>query len=312
VAVVIPYFDRWMRRFPTIRALAEASIEEVIKEWEGLGYYSRERNLHEGARYVVQHYGGELPPSAEELSKIKGLGSYTIGAILSFAFHQRVAAVDGNVLRVLARFFCLEDDISKAKTVKKIRSMAQDLLPESEPWIVSEALIELGATVCMRTPKCGECPLRPACTAYAGGMSEQLPIKSGKTQAVALYRAVAVLSCEDTLLVGRGAKGKVMADLCEFPYFEFSQASIEKEEVVKHAAKAFDLEMAWKQELSPVRHSFTRYRALLVPHLFFVKHPKNVKGFEWLSIEALKSSAFSSGHRRIFSEVQASAHLLRD
>ena len=148
VAVVIPYFLHWMQRFPTIHHLAKASLDEVVKAWEGLGYYSRVRHLHEAAKYLVEHFNGQLPSEEEDLKKIKGLGPYTIGAILSFAFHQKKAAVDGNVIRVLTRYFGLEEDISKVATVNKLRQLAQELLPDEEPWIVNEALIELGATLC--------------------------------------------------------------------------------------------------------------------------------------------------------------------
>jgi A/G-specific adenine glycosylase len=141
VAVVIPYFQRWMDKFPTICSLAAASIEEVIKEWEGLGYYARARNLHAGAQYVVKNHAGELPETEAELRKIKGLGDYTIGAIRSFAFNHKAATVDGNVLRVLARYYGISDDISKMKSVKKFQGLAQSLLPEIEPWIISESLM---------------------------------------------------------------------------------------------------------------------------------------------------------------------------
>ena len=146
VAVVIPYYLKWMQRFPTIQALAEAESDEVIKMWEGLGYYSRARNLHAGARYLIEFFGGILPNNESDLAKIKGLGPYTIGALLSFAFHQKKAAVDGNVMRVMARCYELDDDIAKSKTQKKIRHLVEEILPEDESWIVNEALIELGAT----------------------------------------------------------------------------------------------------------------------------------------------------------------------
>jgi len=303
VAVVIPYFERWMIRFPTISILAAASLEEVIKEWEGLGYYSRARNLHEGAKYVVQHYKGELPANREDLSKIKGLGPYTVGAILSFAFHQRAAAVDGNVLRVLARFYGLEDDISKGPTVKKMQTMAEALLPEEQPWLIAEALIELGATVCCRVAKCFECPLNKGCEAYARGMADRLPVKSGQSKTIALYRAVAVVTHEDRFLVKLGTKGKVMADLCEFPYFEFTTDQIEKDAVVTRVEKELKLDVKWISELPSVKHTFTRYRAMLMPHRFIADKAITIDGYEWMSVETLKKKAFSSGHRRILAGI---------
>jgi len=138
--VVVPYFERWMARFPTVEVLAEAPLDEVIKLWEGLGYYSRARNLHQGAQQIVRDYGGKLPNSADKLKKIKGIGPYTVGAILSFAFHQKVPAVDGNVLRVMSRYQRIEEDIAKQKTVKMIGQRVAEILPEKEPRIVIDLI----------------------------------------------------------------------------------------------------------------------------------------------------------------------------
>jgi A/G-specific adenine glycosylase len=303
-SVVIPYFLRWMERFPTIRDLAEASLDAVIKEWEGLGYYSRARSLHEGAQYVVANFQGKLPDEFESLNQIKGLGPYTIGAILNFAFHRRAAAVDGNVLRVLARYYGLDDDISKVKTVKKIRELTLALLPKKDPWVISEALIELGALLCGRTPQCEKCPLRSSCAANLQGATSRLPVKGTKAATQSLYRAVAVISCENHLLIGRGIQGKVMADLCEFPYFESEALHHDGRAFSAFLSKEFGLDVKHKQSLSSVKHTFTRYRVLLIPHLYQTYKMVDVEGFKWLEIDALQKLAFSSGHRRIFAEVQ--------
>lgn len=146
-SVVIPYFERWMELFPGPHVLARAPLEEVIKAWEGLGYYGRARHLHEGARQIVHQFNGLLPSKREQLEKIKGLGPYMVNAILSFAFHQRAAAVDGNVSRVLARHFMIEDDIARHATKKRIQAFADEVLDIKKPWITAEALIELGATL---------------------------------------------------------------------------------------------------------------------------------------------------------------------
>jgi A/G-specific adenine glycosylase len=304
VAVVIPYFLRWMQRFPTIEALANAPVEAVLKEWEGLGYYSRARNLHQGARYVMEHHAGVLPSTVDELKAIKGLGDYTVGAILSFAFHQRKAAVDGNVLRVLARYYCIDEDIGLGKVQKKMRVLAEELLPKEEPWIISEALIELGATVCMRKAKCMECPLNGHCQAHIKDQTDRIPVKGAQAAVTALYRLVPVISCGDRLLVRCGEPGKVMADLFQFPYFEITHADYDtteqKELMKREMKKEFSLSTIWKKELPQVKHSFTRYRACLMPHMYAAKEAKIVPGFEWISIDELRQVPFSSGHRRIF------------
>jgi A/G-specific adenine glycosylase len=298
-AVVIPYFQHWMERFPTIESLACASPDEVLKLWEGLGYYSRARNLHEGARHIVQQFGGEIPGTFAGLKQIKGIGAYTAGAILNFAFHQRAAAVDGNVLRVLARYYGLSDDISKPQTMKKMGRIAEELLPDQEPWVISEALIELGATVCMKKPECADCPLKRGCEAFKKGITSQLPVKSGNQPTTQLFRAVAVIIHEKRVLVAQGGKGKVMEGLWEFPYFELEAPRCDAEWIQAKVTESFKFETAWQKPLEKVSHSFTRYRAHLFPHLLHAKERAETGQFHWIGLDALKTLPFSSGHRRI-------------
>lgn len=303
VAVVIPYFLRWMERFPTIRQLAQASLDDVIKCWEGLGYYSRARNLHAGAKMLVENFNGQLPSDEEQLKQIKGLGPYTIGAILSFAFHQKAAAVDGNVLRVLARYFGVEDDIAKGAAQNKLRRIALGILPDEEPWVINEALIELGATVCQRKARCHACPLNEECVAFKKGLTEQLPVKSKGAASEKLYRAVAVIQCGSFFLVKRGKKGVVMSDLYEFPYFELSDCKLSQQAFQKQLRERFEIEVEIKKELSEVRHGFTRFSAFLFPVLFICGKRKPVEGMEWLTKETLLQLPFSSGHRRILGQL---------
>lgn len=301
VAVVIPYFERWMRLFPTVEALASAPIEVAIKAWEGLGYYSRVRNLHEGARYILKEHNGQLPVEAHALAKIKGIGPYTVGAIRSFAFSQKAAAVDGNVMRVIARYFCLEDDLCLPKVVNKIRSMVEEILPEDEPWVVMEALIELGATVCTKKPKCSLCPIRNRCQAYAQGDAERLPNKSNKVKIEKLYRTVAVLTSNDgRYLVKKVEKGKVMSDLYEFPYFENPSKIIEGRDLPEKIKNEFDLTVSVKCALPIIKHGFTKYSVTLFPFQLMCASPKDIPNYHWLSPEELKHLAFSSGHRRVY------------
>jgi A/G-specific adenine glycosylase len=303
VTVVLPYFLRWVEAFPNVEALARAPIDQVIKCWEGLGYYSRARNLHQGAQYVMEHFGGELPSSRAELMQIKGLGPYTVGAILSFAFHQRAAAVDGNVLRVLARYYAIEEDISKPKTVKKIWELAQALLPEQEPWIVSEALIELGATVCMRKPSCSACPIKGHCQALQQGRVDQLPIKTVSLKSEKLYRAVAVIRSGNHFLINRGAQGLVMADLHEFPYFETDKEGIAAAALAQKVEEKWSLKVSPEQPLTEVKHSFTRFSVLLSPVILNAKKQIPVPDYRWVGLDELEELAFSSGHRRILHQL---------
>lgn len=303
VAVVIPYFLNWMQQFPTIGHLARASLDEVIKAWEGLGYYSRARNLHEAAKYLVERFDGQLPDTEEDLKKMKGVGPYTIGAILSFAFHQKKAAVDGNVMRVLIRYFGLEDDISLPATGNKLRQLAQALLPDEESWIVNEALIELGATVCRRKAQCSECPLKDSCAAFNKGLANRLPFNSKKVTIESLYRAVAVIQCGSNFLVKRGKKGALMQDLYEFPYFEIDKGAFSSQALEAKIAQDYALQVVQEQILEDVSQGFTRYQVKLYPILFTCIQVKKIEGLDWLSHSSLKQLAFSSGHRRIFQQL---------
>lgn len=299
VTVVIPYFENWMQKFPTVQALALAGLDTVIKEWEGLGYYSRARNLHEGAKYVVNHCGGIIPDKAEELKKIKGLGPYTVGAILNFAFHQKTAAVDGNIIRVLSRYFMIVDDIAKSSTLKQIWSIAEEILPDQVPWEVNEGLIELGATICGKKTQCPICPLRRSCQSFKHGIVDQIPFKSRKIKVERLHRAVAVIFCQDHLLVKRGKKGEIMSDLYEFPYFQTNSSGWSAEELQTFICKQWKADVSIIHALPQVSHSFTKYQVKLTPVSFNTKDCFPIEGYEWKSIEILRNLAFSSGHRRI-------------
>lgn len=288
VSVVVPYFNRWMHLFPTITSLGEANLEKVIKVWEGLGYYSRARSLHAGALYLTQHHGGELPSTAKDLQKVKGLGPYTIGAILSFAFKQKEAAVDGNVLRVLSRYDALEEPIDKLAVQKKLRDRCQALLPEKEPWIVMEALIELGALVCQKKPSCNLCPLKGSCQAFKDCKAGLLPLKSKREKTIHLHRVVAVIHSEKALLLKKGQKGKVMEGLAEFPYFDKGTRPEE----------ALGIPLEPLGPLPQVTHSFTKYKAFLYPHLYRAQE-REVEDYEWIPFDRIPSIPFSSGHRRI-------------
>jgi A/G-specific adenine glycosylase len=162
-----PYFDRFIDRFPTIFDLAEAPQQEVLKVWEGLGYYSRARNLHHAAQTVVEKYNGELPDQYEEISELKGVGPYTAAAVLSIAFNKPHAAVDGNIIRVLSRYYGIEKDIRSTTTRRQIQELADELIDRDRPGDFNQALMDFGAMVCTaRDPYCLLCPMREFCKAF--------------------------------------------------------------------------------------------------------------------------------------------------
>lgn len=177
VETVLGYYDRFLRRFPTVQALAEAPIEDVLKLWEGLGYYRRARNLHTGAQQIVDEFGGVIPSSVDQLLRVRGIGAYTAGAIASIAYNLPVPAVDGNVIRVISRIRGIDENVGVPSVKRRIEQEAAALVDPARPGDFNQAMMDLGATVCTPgTPCCDACPLRAFCTALAQGSPEELPI----------------------------------------------------------------------------------------------------------------------------------------
>jgi len=290
-AVVIPYYMRWMERFPTLESVAQASSLELIKMWEGLGYYARIRNFHKAAQALTAS-GKEVPETREELEALPGLGPYTVGAILSFAFHQKAAAVDGNVLRVMARHEGIEAPINRGATKKAVELRVAEILPCEEPWIVMEALIELGAQMCTKRSRCELCPIQNSCYAYREGKVLELPIKDRATPIQKLERHVSLIYFQDLLLVQCGASGKLMADLYEFPYSDTTKSPIEQ----------LGLKVSCRGILDPISQSFTQFRVTLYPTCWEAEKADPVPGFSWMRLEEVCLLPFSSGHRKILEE----------
>ncbi|MCE5294440.1 MAG: A/G-specific adenine glycosylase [Chlamydiales bacterium] len=295
---VVDFYRRWMRRFPTLIDLAQAPLDDVLKVWEGLGYYSRARTLHAAAKDIVTRFGGAIPEDADSLASIKGLGPYTVGAIRSFAFHKKHPAVDANVARVLARLFALSDDISKAKTLQKFREVALHILPDHEPHILAEALIELGASICKKNPDCAKCPLKNECLAHQQNMQNAFPVKSQKTIYESLYRDVAVVVSDGHLLLSRKKKGKASTGLYEFPYFESISGGKDSSEI-QASLQEMGINAHFEAHLDEEKQSFTRYRIALYPKLFYVSQKDAIKDHEWCDKSTIELLTFSSGHKRI-------------
>ncbi len=181
VANGIEYYNRFIKRFPDITSLAEADPEQVLKEWQGMGYYSRARNLHETARRVVSDHSVKFPDKYEDLVKLKGIGEYTAAAVLSFSFHKPVPVVDGNVYRILSRVFGINDPIDTATGKKKFYDLARSLIDMKEPGIYNQAIMEFGAIQCVPgKPDCGMCPFIKVCVAFSNNLVNDLPVKDKK------------------------------------------------------------------------------------------------------------------------------------
>lgn len=219
VEAVKPYFARFMEALPDVRALAEAEEETLLKLWEGLGYYNRARNLKKAALVCVEEYGGKLPASYEALMKLPGIGSYTAGAIASIAFQIAEPAVDGNVLRVISRLLESREDIGKQSAKKQMEQEIREIIPRERPGDFNQALIELGALVCIPAgePLCVQCPFKTLCLARRNGTISEIPVKSGKKERRREEKTVFLIECEDKAAIRKRNASGLLASLYEFP-----------------------------------------------------------------------------------------------
>lgn len=222
VDTVIPYYNRFLEVFPNAEQFAYADEEKILKMWEGLGYYSRVRNLQAGVREVVEKYGGIVPKTREEIIQLKGVGPYTAGAVLSIAYGVPEHAVDGNVMRVLSRVLNIDADIALPKTKKVFEEAVMHLMDENNPSSFNQGLMELGAMICTPTsPKCLLCPVRDYCIAFHEGEPEKLPVKSKKTKMKHLYYKVFVArNGEGHLLMEKRPEKQLLANMWQFPLIE--------------------------------------------------------------------------------------------
>ncbi len=301
VEAVKPYYERFLRELPTVKALAEAPEEQLLKLWEGLGYYNRVRNLQKGARQVMERFGGEVPPSFEELRSLAGVGDYTAGAIASIAFGISVPAVDGNVLRVVSRLTARADDISDPAVKKRTEREIAALIPKERAGDFNQALMELGALICLPggTPKCGVCPLREICLAHARGMETSLPVKVGKKARRVEERTVFLLTCQGRLGLARRPGKGLLAGMWELPglpgKLDRNQAD---QEVKAWGAEA----LAWER-LADAKHIFTHVEWRMA--CWAVELSSAAPLFSWVSLGELKREvALPSAFRAWFPEIR--------
>lgn len=225
VAQGLPYFISFINAFPTVFDLANAEEDQVLKLWQGLGYYSRARNLHATAKYVAHELNGIFPDNYKELLKLKGIGEYTAAAIASFSYNEPVAVLDGNVYRVLSRYFNMDNDISDTKTKKVFQTLAQEVLLKDNPAIFNQAIMEFGALQCVpKNPDCESCVLSNSCAALQYNKVAQLPVKSKKTKVTPKYFNYLILKDITDKFIVQKREGKgIWENLYEFPLFETAE-----------------------------------------------------------------------------------------
>ncbi|MFA1822052.1 A/G-specific adenine glycosylase [Virgibacillus oceani] len=257
VDTVIPYFQRFIEKFPTPEVLAEAEEQDVLKAWEGLGYYSRARNLQNAIREVVSSYGGNVPENEKELGDLKGIGPYTKGAILSIAYNQPVPAIDGNVMRVFSRLLLIEEDISLTKTKKLFDEKVREVISKEDPASFNQAVMELGALVCTpRSPGCLLCPVQAHCEAFAQGREEELPVKAkAKKQREISYAVLLIGNEKNEYLIEKRPEKGLLANLWQFPMIPDSEVDLKQAD--DWIYKNYGIRAQMKKKLGKLNHVFT-------------------------------------------------------
>lgn len=257
VDTVIPYFTQFIEKFPTIHDLAKADEQAVLKSWEGLGYYSRARNLQNAVKEVVASYGGEVPTNPSDLGSLRGVGPYTKGAILSIAYDQPEPAVDGNVMRVLARILKMKEDIAKPQTKKIVEQHVRELISHEDPSSFNQGMMELGAIVCTpKNPMCMLCPVREHCQAFAEGIEKQLPIKSkAKKQKTLPYVALLIRNHQQKYLIEKRPDTGLLANLWQFPMISVTETGFNQ--IVSWFEKEYGIQVTLKREVGSLKHVFS-------------------------------------------------------
>ena len=257
VDTVIPYFNHFIEKYPNLYELASADQQDVLKSWEGLGYYSRARNLQNAVREVVEEYGGEVPSTPKELGSLKGIGPYTQGAILSIAFNQPEPAVDGNVMRVFSRVLNIEENIAQQRTKKLFEGYVREIISKEDPSSFNQAIMDLGATICTpKAPACMFCPVQEHCRAFAEGIQEELPIKTkAKKQKTIPYVALLIENENGEFIIEKRSENGLLANLWQFPMVPIEEIGMEHLE--NWVFSEYGLRINLKQQLGKLKHVFS-------------------------------------------------------
>lgn len=312
VTAVKPYFARFLARFPTVEALAEAPIEDVLRQWEGLGYYSRARNLHRAAQVIVQEHGGVFPPNVDVLHDLPGVGRYTAGAIASFAYDIRAPIVEANTLRLYCRMLGYDGDPRSKAGQTLLWEFAETILPTREAGAFNHAVMDLGATVCRPSdPDCANCPLTSCCEAFARGTQDSIPQKAKRPELTDVIDATVVVRSSDRVLIRRRGPDERWAGLWDYPRLTLEDAVGARDDVLHRVSR--DALTGWLKEqtglavrdwehVADIRHGVTRYRIRL---LCFLARAASTKSFperddlRWITAAELEATPLSMTGRKL-------------
>lgn len=306
VATVIPYFERFMARFPTIEDLAAADDGDVIKAWEGLGYYARARNLHRAARVVLERHGGRVPGDPEAFRALPGVGEYICAAVQSICFGHPMAVVDGNVRRVLARLFEIDHPVGTAAAARAFRERAHEILVADDASSFNQGMMELGALVCRPTsPRCEECPLSPPCGARRRGTQVGFPVKPPKRRVPEVRAAVGVIESNGRMLITRRPDDGLLGGLWEFPGGKIEAGESPEAALEREIREEVGLDVEVIGFVARVRHAYTHFKVELD---VFRCRPRGAAevtlngptDHRWIAREEIADYAFPKANHKFF------------
>ncbi|MCK5071261.1 MAG: A/G-specific adenine glycosylase [Desulfocapsa sp.] len=306
------FFNHWMETFPDIKTLAAASEDQVLKCWEGLGYYSRARNIRRTAKLILEQYQGEIPAHRQELLQLPGIGPYTAGAIASISFNRNVPVVDANVERIFARLFDV-DLISGSPEAKRLHwQKAEELLPHNHARNFNQGLMELGALICRpKKPNCSICPLVKHCLALKYDLVSVRPIPKKSTSIIPIEMATGVLIHNEQLFIQQRLADDVWGSLWEFPGGRLEKGERPEQTVVREFLEETELKVTVESKITATIHHYTRYKVTL--HCFLVSLAQleldpvlhAAQEFHWLPFKQLDQYAFPAGHRKLIEFMKA-------
>jgi len=292
VDTVRPYYLRWMARFPDIQTLASATEAEILKEWEGLGYYARARNMRKAARVILEKFGGEFPRRLEDIRSLPGIGAYTAAAIASIAFGLDEPVIDGNIRRVLARVKNIRIPLGSPIAELDILSAARDLLPGGQAGDFNQAMMDLGATICIpRQPRCDECPVQRFCAAYGTGSQSDLPVIPPKPNVPRIEVIAAVIHRGEEVLIARRPSSGLLGGMWEFPGGKVEPGETDVEALAREIREELGMEVGVGVKLGSYKHAYTHFRVTLRAYHCSVAsgEPRALEASEirWVSITQL-------------------------
>jgi len=308
VTTAEPYYKGFLRKFPTVQTLANAPLDDVLKAWEGLGYYARARNLHRAAQQVVLKFNGTLPQTIKELRTLPGIGAYTAGAIASIAFGLDEPVLDGNVTRVLCRVFRVRDNPKESATQESLWRLARALIPSGQASTFNQALMDLGATVCVpKQPRCLSCPLYDRCSARKHNEQAQLPFKAKRTPTPHHHLAVGVVWKDDRLLLVQRPTDQLLGGLWEFPGGKL-KANESKQRALARHLEALGVRIRVKAPIASVKHAFTHFRitmhAFACTYVSGTLERKGVANLAWVSVDDLDRYALPKATHKVIAALK--------